>query len=357
MSLVSSRKNDKSKRSRVYRIIYRVIMLLFLEAVFNAFPSRYDFARTRIPGVLFRLAWIYLIMATVMLFVPKKPLFNSRLGSDFDNLQRHWLITFALMAAYLCVIYLLPVPGCPTGYLGPGGMAGDPENSLCTGGATYYIDSLILGTQHLQQSPPCKTDPNILCIVPVDDNGILGILSACFTCMLGIQAGMSYAKYAPTSDQTGNDIEGRSNNAVFLRWGVWGLLCFAFTNVLLTGHSWTSSEGAGIIPMNKTLWTPTFVLGMGFVYFVVLSVFYLATLINFGRFKWTGLPFSAVGMNSIGVYMAHRLTYSWNPFVSPNFYGLYSFSQSQLFWTSILGASALVAAACYFHHKKLYWVV
>ena len=40
-----------------------------------------------------------------------------------------------VLLLYLCLQYLVDVPGCPKGYLGPGGLALSDKQSHCTGGA------------------------------------------------------------------------------------------------------------------------------------------------------------------------------------------------------------------------------
>ena len=46
-----------------------------------------------------------------------------------------FLFMACILTVYLLVQYLLPVPGCPTGYIGPGGLAMPEDQAHCTGGA------------------------------------------------------------------------------------------------------------------------------------------------------------------------------------------------------------------------------
>ena len=58
----------------------------------------------------------------------------------------------ALAALWLFITFLLPVPGGPTGYLGPGGSLGDMGAFVnCTGGAARYVDILVFGDRHIYQ--------------------------------------------------------------------------------------------------------------------------------------------------------------------------------------------------------------
>lgn len=58
------------------------------------------------------------------------------------------------MIVHTCITFLLPVPGCPVGYLGPGGLADDGKYENCTGGAAGYLDRVIFGS-HMYKTPSC----------------------------------------------------------------------------------------------------------------------------------------------------------------------------------------------------------
>ncbi len=52
-----------------------------------------------------------------------------------------------LLVIHVLLTFLLPVPGCPTGYLGPGGVGDFGKFPLCTGGAANYIDRQARSTE------------------------------------------------------------------------------------------------------------------------------------------------------------------------------------------------------------------
>lgn len=54
-----------------------------------------------------------------------------------------------LVAIHTIITFFLPVPGCPKGYLGPGGLYNGSSNVNCTGGAAGYIDRLVFGKNHM----------------------------------------------------------------------------------------------------------------------------------------------------------------------------------------------------------------
>ena len=84
-------------------------------------------------------------------------------------------------------IYLNSQTGCPTGYLGPGGLADHGKYQNCTGGSARYIDILVFGRDHIYQHPSAKYIYETL--EPFDPEGLLGTLSASFTVFLGVQCG------------------------------------------------------------------------------------------------------------------------------------------------------------------------
>jgi heparan-alpha-glucosaminide N-acetyltransferase len=79
---------------------------------------------------------------------------SSLLGALYTDVGRYagqWAVMLGLGTVYLCVEYLLPVPGCPSGYLGPGGLAnqGAYYGMNCTGGAHRAVDVAIFGVHHM----------------------------------------------------------------------------------------------------------------------------------------------------------------------------------------------------------------
>ena len=113
------------------------------------------------------------------------------------------VLSFILVIVWACITYLLPVPGCPTGYLGAGGISEDGTNYKCIGGAAGYIDSKFFGSNHIYNYPtPIETgvfypgDES----VPYDPEGILGTLTSIFMVYLGLQAGKWFNFY--DSDKT-----------------------------------------------------------------------------------------------------------------------------------------------------------
>jgi heparan-alpha-glucosaminide N-acetyltransferase len=73
------------------------------------------------------------------------------LWADYGRYAAQWAVMTAIAALYLTLQYLLPVPGCPTGYTGPAGLSGQGAllGAECAGGAHGYVDRLLFGEHHI----------------------------------------------------------------------------------------------------------------------------------------------------------------------------------------------------------------
>lgn len=88
---------------------------------------------------------------------------------DILNNWAQWLIILAIVAMHILITFLLPVPNCPTGYLGPGGYYHFGKFPNCTGGAAGYIDRLVFGSHMYSKTE----NPVYGTILPHDPEGIL----------------------------------------------------------------------------------------------------------------------------------------------------------------------------------------
>ena len=123
-------------RTKIAYELYRRVARLWLLGVFliNG-PEKLE--TMRFPGVLQRFAWAFLIHGTVMLAVYKSPATRKvEKGERFYAFQDlignrayviHWIVMGLLTAIFVFITFLLKVPGCPTGYLGPAGLQNAPQ--------------------------------------------------------------------------------------------------------------------------------------------------------------------------------------------------------------------------------------
>ena len=83
-----------------------------------------------------------------------------------------WILMLLVLALHSYLTFLLPVPGCPSGYLGPGGLQNEGQYRNCTGGSARYIDIKIFGREHIYQHPTAKIIYDTT--EPFDPEGFLG---------------------------------------------------------------------------------------------------------------------------------------------------------------------------------------
>lgn len=215
--------------------------------------------------------------------------------SDIFPFVLEYTVMGVFILAWFLITFSMPVPGCPKGYLGPGGRSG---HEGCTGGAAGYIDRKVFTLNHIFDDPTCKRQgpgdvpTNYGCSI-YDPEGLLGNLTSFFLCYLGLQAGRIMKTY-------------QTHRARFIRLALHGLIWAA----LGTGLCGASQNG-GVVPLNKNLWSFSFVALLGGLAYWLLALFFL--LIDWIRI-WKGTPFTYVGMNSIVVYMGHEILEDFFPF-------------------------------------------
>ncbi|CAL1675761.1 unnamed protein product [Lasius platythorax] len=295
IALSAQLKRGLSKLQISYSILKRSFLLFLIGVALNTLGTNAQLENIRIFGVLQRFGITYLIVGLLYLcFTPQQSTAVRNLSQtwimhkmqDVLSLLPHWCVMLTLLMVHCALTFGLPIPGCPTGYLGPGGRHEDGKYFNCTGGATGYIDRILLTSNHIYQRP-------IIDFVygsgPFDPEGILGCLTTIFQVFLGIHTGVILMMY--------KDWKGR-----VIRWLLWAVFygclgcAFHFTN---------------LIPVNKHLWSLSFVLVSTCFALAFLSGCYL--LIDVARI-WRGGPFRIPGMNALVLYVGHSMCYQIFPF-------------------------------------------
>ncbi|KAM9314998.1 heparan-alpha-glucosaminide N-acetyltransferase isoform 1-T1 [Pholidichthys leucotaenia] len=202
LSVNSMLRAGSTRCSLLRKIVWRSIQL-FIIGVFIINPNYckgpLSWDNLRIPGVLQRLAWSYLIVACLDLLVARVRLdilttdvwWSSAL--DILLYWPAWLCVILLEILWLVLTFILPVPNCPTGYLGPGGIGDMGLYSNCTGGAAGFIDRWLLGENHIYQNPSSRVI--YATHIPYDPEGILGSINSVLMAFLGLQAGKIILHY------------------------------------------------------------------------------------------------------------------------------------------------------------------
>ncbi|XP_045592822.1 heparan-alpha-glucosaminide N-acetyltransferase [Procambarus clarkii] len=338
MGLRSALRRKTPKHKIFFRILKRSIKLFVLGIILNSLGGWIMLDQYRVPGVLQRFAFTYLVTAGVALALSpdQPPQYQSDVGiamADVLQILPQWVVHLVILAVHTLVTFLLPVPGCPTGYLGPGGVAllqnGTPSPE-CVGGATGEVDRWLLTTQHIYQNPTAKL---VYKTAAFDPEGVLGSLTSIFQVFLGLQAGMVV--------QTHHTHRGRLG-----RWVAWGLLLGAVGAGLCA-----ASINDGVIPVNKNLWSLSFVMVTSCFACFLLALCYL--LVDVWG-VWSGAPFYQAGMNSIFLYVGHNVTYN----VFPWHYAVGRMNTHLAILTETLwGTTLWVLTALYLHHKGKFYTV
>ena len=294
ISFRSLRQKKVSKIRIFTKIIRRTLILFALGLLIN---KGTDLNFYRIPGVLQRFAFSYFVVATVELFLRRTPDLAPQtvwwfIIREVIEVWREWVVMLILLAIYCILTYAVPIPDCPTGYVGPGGLGeGYPEAENCTGGMAGYIDKKLFGANHIYGHPTSKE--LYLSTVPYDPEGALGALTSAFLTFLGLQAGKIITIHADHIERERRLIS-------------WGLI-LGFLATGLCG----ASKNDGLIPLNKNLWSVSFIVANGSLAYILLAFCYL-TIDD--KQWWNGTPFIFPGMNSILVYCGHEVLHSFFPF-------------------------------------------
>ncbi|MGN1211742.1 MAG: acyltransferase family protein [Candidatus Cryptobacteroides sp.] len=237
------------KRKTYLKIFKRAITLIILGMVYNGCLD-FDFGNMRVASVLGRigLAW----MCAAIIFINFKP-------------AARWSIAVVILVGYWLLIRFVPAPDVP---------GADPLSM--EGNLVGYVDRMLMPGKLIYNGG--RFDPE----------GLLSTLPAIVTAMLGMFAG-EFVRL-PEDKVSG------SRKALWM---------FVASLVML---------GAGLLwsldfPINKMLWSSSFVLVVGAYSLAMFSLFYYIIDVK-GHRKWT-LFFRVIGLNSITIYLLQRIVGFW----------------------------------------------
>lgn len=229
--------------------------------------------------------------ATVALHDPPQP--TSSFLHDFCILWPLWILAALLIIIHLIVVFRLPVPGCPVGYMGPGGKQYMGKYSHCMGGAVGYIDYLVLGNE---TSTNINSNNGITAVyeaIPLNPFNLFGNLLTIVQVFFGLQCGVVFQLW-------------REPKARLFR-----LLFWAAVSGLLAGGLCNFSRDSGLIPINQTMWSLSYTLASNCLAILCfLACYYLVDVCG----VWSGKPFVYPGMNSILIFVGHEAIGEMLPF-------------------------------------------
>lgn len=205
---------------------------------------------------------------------------------------KQWAVIIVIIFFDLIVIFGFNAPSCERGYLGPGGIHDYLQHQNCTGGIIGYIDRSILGEGHMYQRAKIR---NVYDALVFDPEGVFGCLLTIVQVFIGVQCGVTLLVYPTATDR-------------LRRWIGWGVGL-----ALLTGIFTLCSVDDGFIPINKNLWSLSFVSITSSLAFLLLSlIYFLVDVNNIGDDFWT--IFLYPGLNAIILYVGHSIFHSIWPF-------------------------------------------
>ncbi|MFB3889478.1 MAG: acyltransferase family protein [Candidatus Bathyarchaeia archaeon] len=230
------------KKALLIRVARRTIILFVLGVFISGFPFGFDPSTFRIMGVLQRLALCYLFASVLFLFLKPK-----------------WriLVTLAVPLVYWVLMTAVPVPG-----YGPGVLTAE-------GNLSGYVDRLLLDGHVYRWTGT------------YDPEGLLSTLPALGTALVGVLAGMYLKSDALPKAKTAKlALFGSVSLVIGLLWNLW-------------------------FPINKNLWTSSYVAFTGGIALLTLAVLFYTTDAR-GHSSWAK-PLTILGLNAILVYVLSEI--------------------------------------------------
>jgi predicted acyltransferase len=244
ISLALGKRASETPGAAVYKKIFRRFALIFLLGLFlNAFPF-FDFGNLRIPGVLQRIAFCYLIASLIFLHTSWKQL---------------TIVASALLFVYWFLMTMIPVPGCEIASV---------SDKTCN--LSALIDRVVLGVNHIWSLGKVY-----------DPEGILSTIPAISTTLIGVLTG----KWLRTDRELTEKISGMF---------VYGV------SLITLGWIWSFW-----FPLNKALWTSSYVIYTGGTALCFLAV--CMWLIDLKGYRKWSKPFVVFGSNALALYIGAEL--------------------------------------------------
>ena len=243
-SLSKQREKGMSSKEIYLKIIRRGLTLVVLGIIYNGLFNL-DFDKLRYASVLGRigLAWMF----ASIIFINFK-------------IRPRIIIAASILIGYWLVSALIVAPDAPAG-------ASPLSGEGCIAG---YIDRLLL--------------PGKLCYNGFDPEGLLSTVPSIVTAMLGMMTG----EFVRLPDERFS----KKKKAAYM--------ALAALILIAIGILWNT-----ILPINKKLWSSSFVCAVAGYSVGMFSLFYYIIDVK-GYKKWT-LFFNVIGLNSITIYMAQKI--------------------------------------------------
>jgi predicted acyltransferase len=233
-------------------------------AGYNVVP--YDFSTMRILGVLQRIAICYLIASLIFLHT---------------NWKQQVYISAALLLGYWFLITTVPVPGCEVTTM---------NDKACNLAA--YIDRMILTENHIWRFGKVYDPEGLLSTIPAIVTTISGVLTGTWL-LSGVRSPIPIDSGEGADSDKGTLAGARATDTPLNK--VSGMLVFGAV-LLAVGLIWNS-----YFPMNKALWTSSYVLATTGLALLILGCCYWA--IDIKEYKKWAKPFVIFGVNALALFV------------------------------------------------------
>jgi predicted acyltransferase len=250
----------KSREQLLWRVIKRTFILILLGLFVNNGLKIQPIADIRFPSVLGRIGIAYMFANIIYLYAKERA-------------QVFWFCFFII--GYYLLLKFTSAPGFHPGDLSP------------QGNFASYVDRTILPGKLYVPYPNSSISMH-------DPEGLFSTIPAISTGILGIMAGTLLKNKA------------LSSNVKVLRLAIAGII------FLIIAQIWNLD-----FPINKNLWSSSFVMQVGGLSLLLMSLFYYVIDV-LGYKKWA-FVFKVIGMNSILIYISSHFI-KW-PYANQTLFG------------------------------------
>ncbi|KAM7478255.1 hypothetical protein LguiA_026468 [Lonicera macranthoides] len=314
MSIALALKRILDRLIAIRKVILRTLKLLFwgllLKGGFSHAPNELtygvDINHIRCCGILQRIALAYLVVALIEITTKDAQAKDLSPGhlSIFKLYCWHWVLGACVLIVYLAVIYGTYVPDWQFTIHDPDSADFGKTLSVACNvrgkldppcNAVAYVDREIMGINHMFEHPawkrskactssspykgPFRKDAPSWCWAAFEPEGILSSISAILSTIIGVHFGHVL-------------IHMKDHSCRLRHWVLMGLPLLVFG---ITLHL------TNVIPLNKQLYTLSYVCVTSGAAALVFSAFYV--LVDIWKLKYLFLPFEWIGMNAMLVYV------------------------------------------------------
>lgn len=281
------------QKQKLIHAFKRLFLLLFLGVIYNhgwGTGLPTNIEDIRFASVLGKIGIAWFCAAILVWYV---------------SIKMQWTIAVVLLVGYYLLLTFVEIGGYGAG------------NYSSSGALNAWFDQMLL---------PGTTYQNLL----IDPEGVLSNVSSIVNALCGVFIGRLVIQF-------------QNKPILLLR-----ALCFLAGLSLFAGYLW------GIVfPINKTLWTSSFVLVTCGYSILLLAIFY--ALVDVLKLQGWSVFFAVIGTNSIIIYLASSLV-NWQYTVTSLLGGVISTAPAN--WQALLSIVALVGlqwlVLLWLYRRKIY---